>query len=174
MRMSSERAARSEPGAKAEDESWYDYYPSAKLSLRDELRLLDESLDEARARPRPPALAIAPSLPAVAHRPLGHVSGQVAVVSARLREQMNGHKLSSPQVNGHRLSAEHHQANGHQLAAEDGQVNGQQLSGEEPEVERHRVTTHNLLDPDDEAMVDRKRLLAAIICILQEELTRSK
>jgi hypothetical protein len=171
--MSSEGARPSQPAAETEDVPGCDYRPSVKLTLRDELSLLDHCLDEARARPRPPSFATGPSLPVVVQRTLGQVSAQVAVVSRRPGEQVNGHQLSGQRVNGGQLAAEE-SPHPHQLVAEEGGPGGQERSEDGHQVNGHRITAHNLLDLDDEVVVDRKRLLAAIICILQEEINRSR
>ena len=162
--MSPERGGLGARAVPAEDEAWYDYRPSAKSSLRDELRLLDEALDEARARPRPPSPATGPALPRMTHPALKHVSVQAAVSDAEPNRAINGHLAPSESQTASRqeVSPEDVEANGHKPSNDGHQVNG------------HRVTTYNLLDSEEEVVVDRKRLLAAIICILQEELTRSK
>jgi hypothetical protein len=165
--MSPERGGLGARAVPAEDEPWYDYRPSAKFSLRDELRLLDE----ARARPRPPSPATGPALPRMTHPALKHVSIQAAVTDAEPNRATNGHLAPSESQTASRqeVSPEDVQANGHQLSDD-----GHQLSDDGHQVNGHRVTTYNLLDSEEEVVVDRKRLLAAIICILQEELTRSK
>lgn len=116
-----------------------DYRPSVRLSAQAELRLLDEALDEARARPKPPPRTFAPPLsPPHAHR--------------RRPETL-------PRPNGD-LPAE---------TADDG------LPAEPPErvaVNGYHVPLEELLDSGDDVVVDRKRLIAAIICILQDELTK--
>ena len=156
------RGARAGPGG---DGPAYDYRPSVKFSLRDELRLLDEALDEARSRPRPPVPAATSALPPTSHPALRHVSIHAATTPAgpngKTKGQLapNGSQPASRQERG----AEDAELDGHKPSSGDDEVNG-----------GHRVTAYNLLDADDELVVDRKRLLAAIICILQEELTRSK
>jgi hypothetical protein len=147
-----------------EDGPSYDYRPSVKFSPRDELRLLDEALDEARARPRPPALAAPPALPAMAHPALRHVSIHAAET----------HAVPNGKTNGQLAPSASQPASRQEPSAEDTQVNGHQPSSGDHQVNGHRVTAYNLLDSEEELVVDRKRLLAAIICILQEELTRSK
>lgn len=158
--MAPDRGGRGARAGPAEDGPAYDYRPSVKFSLRDELRLLDDALDEARARPRPPAPAATSALPPIAHKALKHVSIHAAVTDAEPNRKMNGHL--APSESQPEVSPDATTVNGHKLSNDDPQLNG------------HRVTTHNLLDSDEEVVVDRKRLLAAIICILQEELTRAK
>ena len=148
----------------AEDGPPYDYRPSVKFSLRDELRLLDEALDEARARPRPPSPAAATALPPLAHPALKHVSIHAAEASAAPNGKASGQLAPS----------ESQPASRQEPSTQDTQVNGRTLSNGEHQVNGHRLTAYNLLDFEEEEVVDRKRLLAAIICILQEELTRSK
>ena len=162
--MSPERGGLGARAVPAEEEPFYDYRPSAKVSLRDVLRLLDEALDEARARPRPPSPAATPVLPPIAHPALKHVSIHAAVTDAEPNRK----------ANGHRAPAERQTAGRQELPPEGSEVNGHQRSDDDQQVNGHRVTAYNLLDSEEELVVDRKRLLAAIICILQEELTRSK
>lgn len=156
--MSLERASAGRQAARDRHQPLDDYRPSAGFSVRDELRLLDAALDEARGRPRPPTPEVHPSLPAMAHPALKHVSVHAAMAESQPKQAQNGHRAVPPEP---------------QPAA----ANGHDLSGDQQPTNGTRVTTHNLLDSaedEEEVVVDRKRLLAAIICILQEELTRSK
>lgn len=163
--MSADRGGRGARAVPAGDGPAYDYRPSVRFSLRDELRLLDEALDEARARPRPPAPAATPALPPMTHPALRHVSIHAAETNAA---------AANGKMNGQLAPSASQPARRPEPAAQDAGVNGHQPSDGDHEANGQRVTAYNLLDSDDELVVDRKRLLAAIICILQEELTRSK
>jgi hypothetical protein len=136
-----------------------DYRPSVVLGAQDELRLLDEALEEAKARPRPPAAAYAAPLPPVQPGALPRSNG----AATRRPRAVNGRaqKLVVETVNG---------ANG-------GGAHRKVTYGPEPELTFLADLTDELPEPEaDEGgrvVIDRKRLLAAIICILQEELTKS-
>lgn len=147
-----------------------DYRPSVKLAPHEEIRLLDEALEEAKARPRPPQATYA--APPVPVRP--------RAIAAAVNPPP-----SRPQV-------EHRRGGKRRFVDEDDADAGSFMpDAEAPEerVERplrkRRIDVADILafsesssDSHDGAVddpgVDRKRLLAAIICILQEELTRGR
>jgi hypothetical protein len=148
------------------------YRPSVRLAAHEELRLLDQALDEARARPRPPA-ATYPAPPAPV-RPPKRIT-QTVSIQGRV-----GDGRPDPPV----LVADH--------ATADRQENGASFDpvdeARRSESRRWRIDSADLLallatesfkEPEadggkPESQAGRKRLLAAIICILQEELTRDK
>ncbi|HEX6142549.1 MAG TPA: hypothetical protein VFZ01_07520 [Geminicoccaceae bacterium] len=151
-----------------------------RLAQRDELRLLDEALEEARARPRPPQATYA--APPVPVRPRA-IAAAVNPPPVRRRvedRRSNGQVTVPPEVDADEF-VDHEEP---YLDAEDGAAEVDR----DPPARRRRIDIADVLafsetigedepDPDRRrsgSTVDRKRLLAAIICILQEELTKSK
>ena len=157
-----------------------DYRPSVKLAPHEELGLLDEALEEAKARPRPPQVSYA--APPVPVRPRA-IAAAVNPPPVRRRVEdlrSNDHWRGEPEIRSSGLddAFEPYESGGRA----DGDVD------REPVTRRQRVDIADILafsettsEADDDAdhgkdgaPVDRKRLLAAIICILHEELSRSK
>jgi hypothetical protein len=162
-----------------------DYRPSIRLSAQQELRLLDQALEEARERPRPPKVVFTPPPP-----PGTHLKALRAPLAA---DQVNG-SLHHAQVNGfdHRdrqkaaletvialtemaVARQRGEADAGPTATDAGKADARKQRSETDagEADRGRRKRSESVWTD-EVVVDRKRLLAAIICILQEELTKSK
>lgn len=150
------------------------YRPSVVLAPHQELRLLDEALDEARVRPRPPPVTC-PAPPAPVRSPVLQLQGASA----------HGH-ANNGRADPVALTSD--------PAAEIEAVNADDVSdepvaeGRKQVLQRWRIDSAEMLallgadgvkaggskGDNPNAPVDRKRLLAAIICILQEELVRNK
>lgn len=157
------------------------YRPSVILGVQDELRLLDEALEEAKARPRPPRAVYAappvpvrPSLGRPVARPVRavedrHAAGQAGRASEGLQQENAASFEPARDL-------------------PDGSEGVRGGAEDEPTIRRQRVEMADVLafstetggqeddlkGSDSDVRIDRKRLLAAIICILQEELTKQK
>lgn len=152
------------------------YRPSVKLAPHDELRLLDEALEEAKGRPRPPQVSYA--APPVPVRP----RAIAASINPPARRQVEDRRANGHAPDGRDRHELHESFEPYQDAEDE---SGAEVR--EGSTRRRRVDIADILafsdsaqEPDEEPAregsgpVDRKRLLAAIICILHEELSRSK
>jgi len=168
--MVSSRTADDPEGGGQPEGGWQDYRPSVRLSIHDELRLLDEALVEARQRPKPPraAFAVPPQLTngqRVLRAPDG--AGVHAERRPATMEPSAGNGAAheptpvldlSTYVSSTWVSGEIHERSIAEGVLDAGQ-NG------------NRAEHGNGKDATG-SFSDRKRLLAAIICILQDELTK--
>jgi hypothetical protein len=170
-----------------------DYRPSIRLSAQQELRLLDQALEEARERPRPPKVVFTPPPPPGTHlkalrAPLtadqvNGFAGHAEVNGAQGHPQLNGFDHSRQRaaletviaLTEMAVARQHGEGDAEPGARDTGRADARQERsvGDSGQAENARHT-HSGSVWTDEVVVDRKRLLAAIICILQEELTKSK
>jgi hypothetical protein len=171
-----------------------DYRPSIRLSAQQELRLLDQALEEARERPRPPKVIFTPPPPPGTHlkalrAPLAADQANGSPVHAQVNgspghAQINGFDHSDRQraaletviaLTEMAVARRHGEGDAGQSASDTGRADARQGRSESDtgQADDRRQTRSETLWTD-EVVVDRKRLLAAIICILQEELTKPK